>query len=134
MSWRGRSSVSLPNRDCVCRTDPNRSARKNYGVPIWRARYFGEWPNLNPFPWLHAYHSSDIPMVFGTSDLLGPDTPTEMGTSKYMQNAWAAFARDPAHGLTWPTYDPEADTLIKLGFANSTEAVLGPGNEFDALC
>ena len=73
-------------------------------------------------------------MVFGTSDLLGPDTPTEMGTSKYMQNAWAAFARDPAHGLTWPTYDPEADTLIKLGFANSTEAVLGPGNEFDALC
>jgi carboxylesterase type B len=103
-------------------------------VPIWRARYFGEWPNLNPFPWLRAYHSSDIPMVFGTSDLLEVNTPTEAETSKYMQSAWAAFARDPEHGLSWPTYDPETDTLVKLGFENNTQVVLGRGNEFDGLC
>ncbi|KAJ8116018.1 hypothetical protein OPT61_g2465 [Boeremia exigua] len=109
-------------------------ARRNYNVPVWRARYFGEWPNLNPFPWLHAYHSSDIPMVFGTADLLGPNTPTEEETSKYMQNAWAAFARDPEHGLVWPQYDPDSDTLVKLGFQNNTQAVYGPGDEFDALC
>jgi carboxylesterase type B len=110
------------------------SARKNFNVTVWRSRYFGEWPNLNPFPWLHAYHSSDIPMVFGTSDILGSDTTTEAATSKYMQNAWAAFARDPHGGLSWPTYDPEADTLVKLGFANNSQAVFGKGNEFDALC
>ncbi|KAF3051815.1 hypothetical protein E8E11_003378 [Didymella keratinophila] len=77
-------------------------ARRNYNVPVWRARYFGEWPNLKLLPWLHAYHSSDIPMVFGTSDLLGPNTATETATSKYMQDAWAAFARDPENGLQWP--------------------------------
>lgn len=73
-------------------------------------------------------------MVFGTSDLLGPNTPTEAETSKYMQSAWAAFARDPEHGLNWPMYDPEAATLVKLGFENNTQAILGRGNEFDGLC
>ncbi|KAF2036120.1 alpha/beta-hydrolase [Setomelanomma holmii] len=109
-------------------------ARKNFGVPVWRTRYFGEWPNLNPFPWLHAYHSSDIPMVFGTSDLLGPDTATEVAMSKYIQGAWAAFARDPEQGISWPTYDPNADTLVKLGVENNTQAVFGVGDEFDGLC
>ena len=73
-------------------------------------------------------------MVFGTSDLLGPDTPAEAATSKYIQDAWAAFARDPEKGITWPQYDPNADTLVKLGFENNTQAVYGPGDEFDALC
>jgi carboxylesterase type B len=73
-------------------------------------------------------------MVFGTSDLLGLNTPAEMATSKYMQDAWAAFARDPEHGIVWPTYDPDADTLVKLGFENNTQAVYGRGDEFDALC
>jgi len=73
-------------------------------------------------------------MVFGTSDLLGPDTSTEAETSRYMQGAWAAFARDPVDGLDWPTYDPDAETLVKLGLGNNTQAVLGPGDEFDGLC
>ena len=110
------------------------SARQKFDVPVWRARYFGEWPNLNPLPWLHAYHSSDIPMVFGTSGLLGPNTQEETETSNYMQDAWAAFARDPEHGLEWPVYDVSADTLVKLGFQNNTKAVLGPSTEFDGLC
>lgn len=73
-------------------------------------------------------------MVFGTSGLRGPNTPTETATSKYMQDAWAAFARDPEHGLAWSTYDPDADTLVKLGFENNTQAVYGRGDEFDGLC
>lgn len=73
-------------------------------------------------------------MVFGTSDLLGPNTPAEEATSKYIQSAWAAFARDPEHGLAWPLYDPDAETLVKLGFVNNTQAVYGPGDEFDGLC
>ena len=111
-------------------------ARRTYDVPVWRARYFGEWPNLNPLPWLHAYHSSDIPMVFGTSDFRGADTAAEKATSAYMQGAWAAFARDPEHGLErwWPRYDPAGETLVKLGYGNETQAVLGKGDEFDGLC
>jgi carboxylesterase type B len=103
-------------------------------VPIWRVRYFGEWPNLNPFPWLRAYHSSDIPMIFGTADLRGPNTPAEREVLGEMQGAWAAFARDPENGLQWPRYDENADTLVKLGFGNSTEVVFGAGDEYDGLC
>ncbi|KKY20354.1 putative sirq protein [Diplodia seriata] len=33
------------------------AARAAAGVPVWRTRYFGEWPNLNPLEWLGAYHS-----------------------------------------------------------------------------
>lgn len=36
------------------------SARKDYNVPV---RYIGKRLNLNPLPWLHVYHSSDISMV-----------------------------------------------------------------------
>lgn len=73
-------------------------------------------------------------MIFGTSDLLEPDTTLETETSKYIQGAWAAFARDPLSGLEWPVYEPEQETLVKLGFKNNTDAVLGKGDEFDVLC
>ncbi|KZM25685.1 hypothetical protein ST47_g3175 [Ascochyta rabiei] len=110
------------------------NARKNFNVPVWGARYFGGRPNLNPPSWLHAYNSSDIPMAFGTADLLGSNTPAEAEMSRYMQSAWTAFANDPEHGLGWLTYNPPANTLVKLGFGKNTQALLGLGNEFDGLC
>lgn len=135
----------------VCR------ARVKAGVPVWRARYFGEWPNLNPLEWLGAYHSSkwivwwivsevgetdgatgDIPMVFGTSDLLGSNTALEKQTSKYMQGAWVAFAKDPENGLkdqyAWPTYEAETESLVQLGYEGNAGAVFAKGDAFDESC
>lgn len=112
-------------------------SRAKYHVPVWRVRYFGVWPNLNPLSWLGAYHSSDIPMVFGTSDLRGPDTAEEHAASKYHQSAWATFAKDPARGLVkygWPTYRPDARTLVKLGLNGTVGAVFDQGDAFDAAC
>lgn len=120
----------------TCSTANGALARKNLNVPVWRVRYFGEWPNLNPFDWLGAYHSADIPMVFGTSDLRGPDTEMEKETSKYYQDAWVAFAKDPVKGLVefgWPEYDPEGETLIKLG-NGSVKAVFAKGDLYDDGC
>lgn len=110
--------------------------RKKANVPVWRLRYFGEWPNLDPYAWLGAYHSSDVPMIFGTSNLTAPDTELETATSKYYQGAWAAFAKDPKNGLLqygWPTYDPEKMTLVKMG-NGTAKAILAKGTEFDAAC
>lgn len=112
-------------------------ARANYDVPVWRLRYFGVWPNLNPLSWLGAYHSSDMPMIFGTSDLRGPDTAEEAALSRYWQTAWATFAKDPARGLVdygWPTYNPDARTLVQLGLNGTTTAVLNDGDAFDGAC
>lgn len=113
------------------------AARVNHGVPVWRLRYFGEWPNLNPLSWLGAYHSSDIPMIFGTSDLRGPDSAAEMAISKYYQTAWAEFAKDPVGGLVrygWPGYNPEGESLVQIGLNGTTSAVFTKGTAFDGPC
>ncbi|SMQ51123.1 unnamed protein product [Zymoseptoria tritici ST99CH_3D7] len=113
------------------------AARVAYGVPVWRTRYFGEWPNLNPLSWLGAYHSSDIPMIFGTSDLRGPDTEEERKVSEDFQTAWATFAKDPAGGLAeygWSTYKPDEKTLVELGVQGRTSATFDVGTAFDGPC
>ncbi|KAB2575178.1 Acetylcholinesterase [Lasiodiplodia theobromae] len=149
----GATLVSLPEGDAApnqsavdaitrnlatCPGARGAAARVKAGVPVWRARYFGEWPNLNPLEWLGAYHSSDIPMVFGTSDLLGSNTALEKQTSKYMQGAWVAFAKDPENGLkdqyAWPTYEAETESLVQLGYEGNAGAVFAKGDAFDESC
>jgi carboxylesterase type B len=136
----GVNQTEVDTRTLSLTTCPGASSsasRAKYGVPVWRIRYFGVWPNLNPFTWLGTYHSSDIPMIFGTSDLRGPDTAAEVATSKYYQAAWAAFAKDPTGGLVkyrWPTYDPAAKTLVELGLNGSTTAAFNDPLSFDGLC
>ncbi|KJX93199.1 hypothetical protein TI39_contig4368g00003 [Zymoseptoria brevis] len=114
------------------------AARVAYGIPVWRTRYFGEWPNLNPLDWLGAYHSSDILMIFGTLDLRGPDTEEERKVSEDFRTAWATFAKDPAGNLVkygWPAYKPDEKTLVELGVQGSTSATFDVGTAFDGpLC
>lgn len=120
-----------------CPGDRAAAAKAAYGVPVWRTRYHGEWPNLNPFSWLGAYHGSDDPMIFGTSDLFGADTPGQAEVSKYYEEAWTAFARDPVGGLAvygWPRYDPDSRTLVQLGLSGSTTAQFVEGDAYQGLC
>lgn len=92
--------------------------RVQYGVPTWRYRYFGDFDNLrlyNSTAGLSprgsaAYHGVDLNTVFGTaSDNSGlPNPAVQDATIKYVQGAYAAFARDPEEGLTqygWPAYE-----------------------------
>lgn len=110
--------------------------RSQFGVPTYRYRYFATFPNLNPLPWLGAYHAVEIPIVFGTSHFSGPDMEAEARFSKYIQGAWAAFAKDPEKGLEeygWPRYQVGNDTLVLLGRNNQTVDVSN-AEEFDAVC
>jgi len=59
-----------------------------------------------------AFHTMDIPLVFGTIDAAGSQTgtgPDARAASLAMQNRFVAFARngDPNHGAAprWPRYD-----------------------------
>ena len=96
----------------TCPSGREAAARATNGVPVWRYRYFGDWPNLRLYPGSGADHGSDLSLIFGTTlDVSGePDSPTEAATARYMMNAWASFARDPANGLRafgWPVYNPQ---------------------------
>ena len=92
--------------------------RVQHDVPTWRYRYFGDFDNVrlyNSSAGLSprgsaAYHGVDLNIIFGSaSDNSGlSNSVTQDATIKYVQGAWAAFARDPKKGLTqygWPPYD-----------------------------
>jgi carboxylesterase type B len=94
-----------------CGSAKSAEVRVKAGVPAWRYRYMGVWPNTNLGPGTGAYHSSDVPLVFGTTELRGDnikDSPEEAKVVKDTMTAWATFAKDPVKGLIglgWPTYD-----------------------------
>ena len=90
--------------------------RASNNVPIWRYRYFGEFPNLRLTlnPSSGAWHGSEIATVFGTAEQAGlPNTRAEAAISNYIMSAWAAFAKDPTTALlkapfSWPLYNSES--------------------------
>ncbi|KAK1448048.1 carboxylesterase, partial [Colletotrichum cuscutae] len=77
--------------------------------------------NISPRPWLRAYHSSDMPLIFGTHDWArGPSTPLEAKVSRVWQDLYIAFAKDGP------------DRLRKMGWNNMREdvgIVLGGGEK-----
>jgi carboxylesterase type B len=93
----------------TCASSIEAAARVAHGVDVWRYRYFGDFPNLQLYPGSGAYHGAELNMVFGTAqDVSGlPNNAIEQKTIAYVQKAWAAFASDPATGLSkfgWPKY------------------------------
>jgi len=118
-------------------------ARAANGVPVWRYRWFGEFPNtrLTLHPDSGAWHGSELPIVFGTTEsvTLTPDTFAELAITKYVQGAWATFAKNPSGGLSaapysWPLYKPTGNTLVRLAYNNETTASYVDPNTYDAGC
>jgi carboxylesterase type B len=73
--------------------------------PVYRYYFEGDFPNVRLFPNAGAYHSVEIPEVWGTYPLnneLGAATPNQIALSSYMQGVWAGFAKDPSAGTGWP--------------------------------
>ncbi|OJJ46827.1 hypothetical protein ASPZODRAFT_64683 [Penicilliopsis zonata CBS 506.65] len=76
-------------------------------TPIFRYLYQdpaapseSSFPNISPRPWMRAYHSSELPLIFGTHDLFrGESTEQEYKLSRAWQDLYLAFAEDGAEGL-----------------------------------
>ncbi|KAJ6000555.1 hypothetical protein N7481_000964 [Penicillium waksmanii] len=111
--------------------------RLDNSIPTWRYLYQGSFPNLSPKPWLGAYHSSEIPFIFGTYNVSTPysqpASKAEIETSRYMQEAWVAFAKDPRHGLSnygWPQFNFQSQyisyefILFEVIYESQTDALL----------
>jgi cholinesterase len=130
----------------VCPAASRANVSISKGVPTWRYRWFGEFPNtiITTVPDSGAWHASELSVLFDTSPSGGSypaNTPAEVAIGSYLRGAWATFAKDPVSGLKtygngtgWPTYDPEGDTLVRLAFANLTGPNLAAGQAYDGLC
>ena len=56
-------------------------------------------PHIRGFQILSSPLLGELPLIFGTFNLLGGNTILENETSHYMQGAWVSFAKDPAECL-----------------------------------
>ncbi|KAF4625383.1 hypothetical protein G7Y89_g12784 [Cudoniella acicularis] len=84
-------------------------------APTFRYQYAGNFTNVSSLWWMGAYHSSELPLLFGThGDFRGASTPFESRLSATMQDLWVAFAKDGAAGITakgWPKYSANGSAL-----------------------
>lgn len=108
-------------------------------IPIWRYRYFGEFPNLAISSEAGTWHAAELPIIFNTAPETPASTTEEISIANYMRGAWATFAKDPAKGLLtyedgWPMYDPTKDTLIRLALQNKTGTNVASPYIYDAYC
>jgi cholinesterase len=108
----GAANLSIPDIDwCLfdLATFTCLAARSALGralalVPSYRYRYYGEFSNLRltKKPDSGAWHGSEIPLIWGTvqeSTLLA-NSAIEAEIGKYLQTAWAAFAKNPLLAFT----------------------------------
>lgn len=100
--------------------------------PVWRYLYIHRYeddPTLNA---LRAFHSAELPFVFGSPQLIfgGPYTPSaaELTFSQQVMGFWSRFAatgNPNGSGATmWPRYDPSTDAMLQLDDTPSTLIVI----------
>ncbi|KAF2034179.1 alpha/beta-hydrolase [Setomelanomma holmii] len=86
----------------------------------FRYLYAGNFSNISPQWWEGAYHSSDLPMIFGTYGLArGNGTEFQKQVSEKMQDLWVAFAENPVDGLPkmeWNAYENGAGAGVLFGY------------------
>ena len=118
----------------TCTTSAIANLATSNGYHVWRYYFNASFPNTKLFPDAGAYHSSEIPEVFGTYPAAGATT-TQAELSQYMQTAWADFAKDPANGPGWPRIGTNFGVeLGDLGGVNSGGEKTIPTLVVDYIC
>ncbi|KAF2430910.1 alpha/beta-hydrolase [Tothia fuscella] len=87
--------------------------------------YDGNFSNISPLPWLGAYHSSELPLIFGVLESpQGNSSVFEIDVAHRLQDLYVAFAADPSSlpSLGWPEYSPSGSAIV-----------LGRGNRISSL-
>ncbi|RSL40132.1 hypothetical protein CEP53_013576 [Fusarium sp. AF-6] len=94
-----------------CTTLKEVKLRSKAGATTYQYLYAGNFTNISPLPWLGAYHTAELPLVFGTYEVDGPSTPFQRRVSQRMQDLYVKFAIDPAHGLQEAGWKPATEEL-----------------------
>jgi carboxylesterase type B len=113
----------------------------------YRYEYAGNFSNISPVSWFGAYHSSELPLLFGTHDEYGPgrSTPFEFAVSDAMQALWLSFARDPVSGpkvfqqgkggyFAWPEFKQGGRDLVVFAENGKVFKPVDAGLRIDDHC
>lgn len=133
--------TGVDNSVFVCPVSARANTTASQGVPTFRYRYFGVFPDTAFSATSGAWHGSELLTLSGVvPQAAGPIpavTAQQMDIMKYMRGAWAAFIKDPKQGLVtygWPAYNPNEQTVVRLGLNNMTGTNLAAPSMFDAVC
>ncbi|KAI4718785.1 chlorogenic acid esterase precursor [Aureobasidium sp. EXF-10727] len=93
--------------------------------PTYRYLYTGNFSNISPVSWFGAYHSSELPLIFGTHDEYGPGNSTafEYAVSETMEALWLSFMESASAGpkrfnssdggyFAWPQAKQDSSDLV----------------------
>ncbi|KAL3471482.1 Alpha/Beta hydrolase protein [Aspergillus californicus] len=127
----GQDALSTATQIISCPVAEEANNRILGGLPTYRYEYAGNFTNISPLPWFGAYHSSELPLLFGTHSEYGSaSTKFEWDVSHAMQALWLSFAEDPTRGpvrlalgegaksptnsgyFAWPPFDEASDMLL----------------------
>lgn len=103
----------------TCGAQQASKLRTEQGVTTYRYRYYGgNYTNTYVKYVGTAYHTAELPIVFGTAaSVTGiPDEGAETTMGPFMRTSWAEFAKDPENGLSnlgWPKYDPASKAFFQ---------------------
>jgi len=110
------------------------------GYTVYRYRYDASFPSTSIFSNAGAYHTSDIPSVFGTYpqySKFGAATQQQTQLSSYMQGVWGGFAKKPDGGVAagWPKVGSAlGKELALLGASASNNVTVVPLLQADYPC
>jgi carboxylesterase type B len=124
----------------TCPTATQSRYRTLNHVPIYRYRYMPRFPSVTPYAWLRsAYHSSELPLLFGTWKAWGVQNSTEREerASRELMGMWTAFVKDPTEGLEkrgWRKYREKGETLVEIFRNEEVTVTLVESGMFDKGC
>lgn len=94
-------------------------------VPTWRYYYnatFSFSQGVIPGLDLGAFHGSEVPILFGTTETYGPIPENGKRLNELVQNMWATFARNPAGGPA-PGWEGAGSGFVQIiGGPNGADA------------
>jgi para-nitrobenzyl esterase len=142
------AEVAVSDGGFTCPARRVARAMAGAGVPTFRY-HFAHTPTNALLGGLGAFHSSEIPFVFGHASALEPNTPTAAETplSAAMQGYWGRMAADGdpngtgtgsgsgSGAVAWPKYDAstEPDLVLDLHIAAETAYKKADCDFWDAL-
>ncbi|KAJ4258822.1 hypothetical protein NW762_007909 [Fusarium torreyae] len=99
----------------TCTTAAIARAAAKAGQSVWRYYFNATFSDNQPIPGAGAWHTSEIPIVFGTYSRDKTSDSVRAQLSRTMQQAWADFAKYPGKGPGWLPITPQTSNVRYFG-------------------
>ncbi|KAJ5668896.1 hypothetical protein N7462_009966 [Penicillium macrosclerotiorum] len=146
----GQAALDSATKIISCPVAAEVKNRNSGNLPTYQYEYAGNFSNVSPLSWFGAYHSSELPLIFGTHfQYGGPSTSFEWDVSYAMEALWLSFAENPTRGPTrlalgdvainpgnksyfaWPQFHQGSSNMLVFAQNGKVMQLVSPNNTDD---